>query len=137
MRYCFFIFFLLYAYISQAVELSVENKVSYDVKVAQTEEDLRQGLMNVYNLPQNEGMLFDLRDYPYSAMWMKNTYIPLDMLFLDCSFYVVDIYEHAEPLSLKKISSNKDFCYVLEINGGEVKHHQLKIGDKVFVGANL
>jgi len=137
MRYCFFIFFLFYAVIAQAVELSVENKAVYDVKIAQTKEDLSYGLMNVYSLPKNEGMLFDLRDYPYTSMWMKNTYISLDMLFLDCSFYVVDAYENAKPLSLEKISSDKDFCYVLEINGGEFKKHQMNIGDKVFVDGLL
>ena len=137
MRYCFFMLFFFCALTLEAAELSVENKVRYKVKFAQTEEELTQGLMNIHHLPQNEGMLFDLRDYPYTAMWMKNTYISLDMLFLDCSFYVVDAYENAKPLSLKKISSDKDFCYVLEINGGEFKKHQMNIGDKVFVDGLL
>lgn len=136
MRYCFFIFFLVYAVASYAIELSVEDKAFYDIRVAQTEKDLQYGLMNIHNLPKNEGLLFDLREHPHSFMWMKNTYISLDMLFLDCSFYIVDMYERAEPLSLNKISSDKDFCYVLEINGGEIDDHQLKIGDKVFVEIN-
>lgn len=137
MRYCFFIFFLFFGGISQAMELSVENKVLYDVRVAKTEKELSQGLMNVHHLPKNQGMLFDLRNYPRTSMWMKNTYIPLDMLFLDCTFYIVDMYENAEPLSLKQISSHKDFCYVLEINGGEINTRQLKIGDRFLTGSGL
>ena len=105
--------------------------------MAQTEKDLRQGLMNIRNLPKNKGMLFVLRDSPHATMWMKNTYIFLDMLFLDCSFRIVDMHENAKPLSLDEIGSSKAFCYVLEINGGEVQNHNLKIGDKIFIGANL
>lgn len=137
MRYCFFIFFFVYAVASQAVELSVEDKAVYEVKIAQKLEDLRQGLMNVRSLPKSEGMLFDLRNYPHTSMWMKNTYISLDMLFLDCSFVVVDVHENAVPLSLDNISSDKDFCYVLEVNSGEVKEHKLKIGDKVFLDMKM
>ena len=74
--------------------------------------------MNVRSLSDNAGMLFDLRQYPGASMWMKNTYIPLDMLFIGCDWKVVDIYENAKPLSLRRIGSSKPFCYVLEINGG-------------------
>ena len=137
MRYCFFVFFFIYAFISQAAELSIGDKVVYEVQVAQNERDLRQGLMNVRSLPKNEGMLFDLRNYPRTSMWMKDTYISLDMLFLDCSFYIVDVHEYATPLSLDNISSDKDFCYVLEVNGGEVQGRKLEIGDKAFLDTNM
>lgn len=63
--------------------------------------------MNVRNLSDNAGMLFDLRQYPGASMWMKNTYIPLDMLFIGCDWKVVDIYENAKPLSLRRIRQFK------------------------------
>jgi len=116
---------------ASALEVHVADKTVYDVKIPKTQEEKEKGLMFVREMPQNQGMLFDLRGYPFAAMWMKNTYIPLDMLFIDCDFKVVDIYENAEPLSLKKISSNKSFCYVLEINGGETKKHNILIGDQL------
>lgn len=64
-------------------------------------------------------------------MWMKNTYIPLDMLFIGCDWKVVDIYENAKPLSLRRIGSSKPFCYVLEINGGNVLAAGIATGDGV------
>ena len=130
MRYCYFMLLFLMPSCVQALEISISNKVVYDVTVARAEKELRQGLMYVQYMPKNQGMLFDLRGHPHSSMWMKNTYISLDLLFLNCDFYVVDIYENAKPLSLKKISTDKDFCYVLEINGGEVQQQHLLTGDR-------
>ncbi len=115
----------------RADSLQIGEKASYDIQVARTPHDLAKGLMFVRTLPENEGMLFDLRGYPKTAMWMKNTYIALDMLFIGCDFYIVDIYENAEPLSLRKIKSKRDFCYVLEINGGQVQKRHIALGDKI------
>lgn len=64
----------------QNMEIHIADKASYTVKAAKTAEELRTGLMNVRSLSDNAGMLFDLRQYPGASMWMKNTYIPLDML---------------------------------------------------------
>ncbi len=114
-----------------AVELKVEDKVSYQVKVASSRYDKQKGLMFVKQMPLNQGMLFDFRKDENVAMWMKNTYIPLDMIFIDCNRMVSDIYQNAEPFSLKKITSELNFCYVLEINGGEVAKHHITIGDSV------
>ena len=90
----------------QNMEIHIADKASYTVKAAKTAEELRTGLMNVRSLSDNAGMLFDLRQYPGASMWMKNTYIPLDMLFIGCDWKVVDIYENAKPLSLRRIGSS-------------------------------
>ncbi len=130
----FFIVLLLWvgwSFDLRADSLQIDGKVNYDVRVAQTPRELAKGLMFVRYLPENEGFFFDLRDYPKTAMWMKNTYIVLDMLFIGCDFSVVDIYEKAKPLSLQRIVSKRDFCYVLEINGGQVQKWNIDIGDKV------
>lgn len=131
MRYLWLIVFLCYAGPVVAKEISIGKNATYEVMVAQTEKELRQGLMFVKKMPQNAGMWFDLREYPGAVMWMKDTYIPLDMLFIGCHFEVVDIKPNCKPLSLDKITTDKPFCYVLEINGGEVAKKQIKIGDEV------
>lgn len=130
MRVILTVILLLWGTIARAEVLDMAGKTAYQVKMARTPEELSTGLMGVRHLPENEGMLFDLRAYPKAKMWMKNTYISLDMLFMDCDFKVVDIYEKAVPLSLQKIGSEHKFCYVLEINGGQAEKHGIVIGDE-------
>ena len=117
----------------KAKSLCVEDKFCYDVKVMQTIDELEKGLMFVKEMPEKEGMLFDFRPFVKKkiSMWMKNTYIGLDMLFIGCDFKIKDIYKNAKPLSLKKIKSESDFCYVLEINSGQSDKHKFVIDDKV------
>ena len=132
MRIFVIVFFLFFGQ-AQAEVLKISDKASFDVTIAKREEELLKGLMFVKKMPEFSGMLFDFRRFQGQdiAMWMKNTYIALDMLFLDCDMTVVDIFENAKPLSLERIESKKDFCYVLEINGGKVQELKLDIGDKV------
>lgn len=131
MRYLFVTVLFLFSFNAHAFEIRIADKVTYNVVKADTPEKLEKGLMFVKDLPENEGMWFDLRNYVKPAMWMKNTYISLDMLFVGCDFKINDIYQDAEPLSLKKIYSEHDFCYVVEINGGESEKHNIQIGDKI------
>lgn len=130
MRLQAILFFLLISFSAFGAELNFSEKVRYEVKVAKTADELENGLMFVHFLPKNQGMLFDMRGMSQVSMWMKNTYISLDMLFLDCNFKIVDIHQKAKPHSLEHITSDKNFCYVLEINGGEFQSNHLKIGDK-------
>ena len=92
-----------------------------------------KGLMfqrkSMYN---NYGMLFDMHHKPkMHSMWMKNTYIPLDIFFLDENMKIIGIKENNEPHSLKSISIDKPSRYVLEMNGGSKKRHNLNIDDKI------
>lgn len=132
MRYVFLIIFCIYSGFSYAEPLKIADKAVFDVELAQKPEELQKGLMFVKTLPENRGMIFDLRAFPKASMWMKNTYVPLDMLFVDCTFRVVDIYAQVEPLSLKKISSSKDFCYVVELLGGSAQKYNLSVGDEIY-----
>jgi uncharacterized membrane protein (UPF0127 family) len=120
----------------EAMEFRVADKADYKVSVAQTPAQLEQGLMFVRQMDDDVGMLFDLREEFENGlevtMWMKNTYIPLDMLFLDCNKTIVDIYENAEPLSLRLIKSRVPCCYVVEVNGGQASKHHFAVGDKTF-----
>ena len=133
MRYLSVIVFLFLVSNAFAEELKVADKATYQVKIVQTMEEKLKGLMFVKKLPENQGMLFDFRGYSSVAMWMKNTYISLDMLFIDCNFKVADMHQNATPLSLEKISTDKPFCFVLEINGGQVLKQNISIGDKITV----
>ena len=116
-----------------ADEVCVGDRACYDIKVAQSEEEQRKGLMFVSSMSENEGMLFDLRgkDTKGIAMWMKNTFIVLDMLFIGCDGVLKDVYKNAKPHSEELIMSDTDFCYVLEINGGEADKRGFVINDRV------
>lgn len=137
MKYFCLVLCLFVAMPAQAVELKIGDKVRYNVSVAISKDEQQKGLMFVRSLPVDEGMLFDFRRYQKHsiAMWMKNTYIPLDMLFISCDFRVVDIYRNAKPMSLDTIRSETDYCYVLEINGGQADLQGICVGDKVLYPA--
>jgi len=82
-------------------------------------------------LPQDRGMLFIFEAERPVAMWMKNTYLPLDMIFIGKTGRVVSLVENAEPLSEKIIPSGAPAYGVLEVNAGAAAKIGLKIGDTV------
>lgn len=101
------------------------------VEFASTPQQLQQGLMFRRSMAVDSGMLFDFgHDQPVS-MWMKNTLIPLDMLFLDRAGRVVGIAERAVPETTTVISSPGPVRAVLEVNGGTTARLGLKVGDRV------
>ena len=97
-------------------------------------KDAVKGLMYIKKpLWNNNGMLFDMTDRPKNhSMWMKNTYIPLDIIFLDENMNIVGYKENNIPHSLKQIKINKVSRYVLEMNSGSVKDNNLNINDKIY-----
>jgi uncharacterized protein len=103
----------------------------FDVWVADTPERAEQGLMFVSDLPDNQGMVFPLDPPRIENMWMKNTYIELDMLFVGADGKVTKIIERAHPLSLETLSSGQPVAAVLELKGGMVAKLGLKSGDIV------
>jgi uncharacterized protein len=106
----------------------------FQVEVMRTAEEKARGLMFRQFLPEDRGMLFDFeREQPVS-MWMRNTYIPLDMLFIKSDGVVHHIHERAQPLDETPISSRGDVRFVLEINGGAAAKLGLKAGDRVSHG---
>ena len=104
---------------------------TFQVWVADTPERAEQGLMFVSDLPESMGMVFPLDPPRVENMWMKNTYIELDMLFVAADGRVTKIIERAHPLSLDNLSSDKPVSAVVELRGGAVAHLGLKVGDKV------
>lgn len=101
------------------------------VEIADETDEQRYGLMFRESLPANAGMLF-IYEPPYPAtMWMKNTLIPLDMVFIDHLKQVVHIHANAEPHSLTPIGARQDVWAVLELNGGAVEKLGLRKGDRL------
>ena len=97
-------------------------------------QDAVKGLMNVKKpLFTYYGMLFDMSEQSkINSMWMKNTFIPLDVIFLDEDMNIVGYKENNIPHSLKQIKINTPSRYVLEMNGGTIRKFILKKGDKIF-----
>lgn len=101
------------------------------VEVATSADQLSQGLMYRSKMAANAGMLFDFGAPRSVAMWMKNTLIPLDMLFVTGNGRIAGISERAVPHSTVTISSPGDVKAVLELNGGTASRLGLKVGDRV------
>ncbi|QIK40708.1 DUF192 domain-containing protein [Pontibrevibacter nitratireducens] len=95
-------------------------RVSIEVEIADTDEERARGLMFVEDMAQLEGMLFVYQDEPRQrSFWMRNTLIPLDMLFVAADGTVRDIHVNATPLDETPIpSATNDIFAVLEVNGG-------------------
>ncbi|MCQ0986445.1 DUF192 domain-containing protein [Jiella sp. LLJ827] len=99
------------------------------VELARTPEARQVGLMNRESMPEGQGMLFEFDETRPVSMWMKNTLIPLDMLFLDEGGTVRRIHTNAQPLSLDIIPSGEPVRYVLELNGGASARYGASVGD--------
>ena len=111
-----------------------KGNITYYVEVADTDHKMIKGLMFRKSLQKNSGMLFLFNENHSQpvAMWMKNTLISLDMLFIEKSGRIIGIAENTEPLSLKTISpTKKHVSAVIELNAGEVEKHHIQIGDIV------
>ncbi|WP_342362830.1 DUF192 domain-containing protein [Terrarubrum flagellatum] len=104
---------------------------TFDVEVMRNDADRARGLMFRRMLPADRGMLFDFGREDEVAMWMQNTYIPLDMLFIRRDGTVARIAANAEPLSTRTIPSGEPVLGVLEINGGEAAKRGIAPGDHV------
>ena len=104
---------------------------TFQVWVADTPERAEQGLMFVSDLPESMGMVFPVQPPRIENMWMKNTYIELDMLFIDEHGRITKIIERAAPLSLQTLSSDTPVAGVLELKGGAAAKLGLHNGDTV------
>ena len=103
----------------------------YTVAIAETGEQQRQGLMYRRHIDDNYGMLFINKEPQIMNMWMKNTFIPLDMLFLDRKGYIVNIIENATPDSTDIITYDQPVAALLELPAGAVKDKGIVTGDRV------
>ncbi len=104
---------------------------NFTVEVADTDATREQGLMFRTHLAADRGMLFDFKTPQPVAFWMKNTYIPLDMLFIAADGRVVSIARNATPMSETQIASGGEVLGVLEIRGGRAAELGVEPGDRV------
>jgi uncharacterized protein len=105
------------------------------VEIADTDAARQYGLMYRRHLDRDAGMIFVFDAPQHLEFWMKNTIIPLDMIFADGKRKIVGIVRNAEPFSMSYDSVDGDSQYVLEVNGGFCDRHGIKPGDTLhFVG---
>ena len=105
------------------------NHQAFTLNIPKTAKQYSQGLMFRHHLPERTGMFFavDPKDAYHFDMWMKNTYIPLDMLFIGPDYRITCVKKNTKPLSLKHISCPTPTMAVIEINAGEAnKYHLVK-----------
>lgn len=102
---------------------------AFDVQYALTAEQKRKGLMFVEDMPDNHGMVFLYPKQSVTKFWMRNTLIPLDMLFFDKDMKLVHIENSATPHDLSPRGPNTPVCIVVEINGGMAETLNIQMGE--------
>jgi uncharacterized protein len=115
------------------VPLTIRSKTGihhFKVQVAATDAQQEKGLMFVTALPDDGGMIFPYAPPQQVAFWMKNTLIPLDIIFVRANGTIIRI-DNAQPLDLTPLPSGEPVIGVLEIRGGRAKELGIKPGDKV------
>lgn len=118
----------------KTLEIATRTGVhSFAVEIADTAAERAQGLMHRKSLPAGQGMLFDFHREQGVAMWMQNTYISLDMLFIRGDGRILRIAENTEPLSTRNIDSGGPVRWVLELLGGTSRKLGIAPGDRVAV----
>jgi uncharacterized membrane protein (UPF0127 family) len=116
------------------VELSSERgTVRVPVELALAREQLGRGLMWRDDLPSDAGMLFVFADDTARSFWMKNTPLPLDIVFIDSTGKVVNVAENTTPFSTAPIRSTGSARYVLEVNAGFARRHGISTGATVIL----
>jgi uncharacterized membrane protein (UPF0127 family) len=116
----------------ETLEIVSKNGVhAFSVEMATTDAERQQGLMYRKSLPEGQGMLFDFKADQEVSFWMKNTYIPLDMIFIRGDGTIARIAEHTEPLSEKMVPSNGPVRAVLEVIAGTTRKLGIAPGDRV------
>jgi uncharacterized membrane protein (UPF0127 family) len=114
---------------SELTVITAGGPQKFKIELALSDAQMEQGLMFRRSLAPDAGMLFDFKRPTTVTMWMKNTFIPLDMLFLDEHGQIIDIHERAVPQSLDIIAAKGAARYVIELNGGTVARLSIKTGD--------
>jgi uncharacterized membrane protein (UPF0127 family) len=110
---------------------TAQGSKTFQVEVAKTPKQQAQGLMYRRSMAADAGMLFVYESPQPASYWMKNTFIPLDMLFIGADGRIVNIRQRTVPRSLTPVRSDGDVIAVLELNGGTSARLGIKAGDRV------
>jgi len=108
------------------------EKCSFDIEIADTPETLTNGLMYRDSMAVNKAMLFIFDKSEQRSFWMKNTYLPLDIIYISEDSTIVSVSENTTPFSEQTVMSKGPALYVLEINAGLYKQFGLETGDKFY-----
>jgi uncharacterized membrane protein (UPF0127 family) len=108
-----------------------ESRATVSVELAQTSPQRERGLMYRSSLAEDAGMLFIFKDPVHASFWMHNTQIPLDMVFAGSDRRIIGIIANAEPYNDSPLEVPGFSQYVLELNGGFCKKHDIKAGDRL------
>jgi uncharacterized protein len=116
----------------QRLEISSANGAHvFQIELARTGPEREKGLMFRRYMPKDRGMLFDFGSPEPATMWMENTYLPLDMVFIRADGSIARVETHTEPLSRRVIAAGEPVLGVLELNSGICDELGIKAGDKV------
>lgn len=107
------------------------TKVVIDIEIADTEYETQTGLMYRNSMKKNQGMLFVFDDVSERSFYMKNTKIPLDLIFIDANKTIVSFQKNAKPFDESSLPSKVPAKYVLEVNAGLVDTWELSVGDRI------
>lgn len=102
-----------------------------DIEIADTDQKTMQGLMYRSSMPQNAGMLFLMPREDIQGFWMRNTYIPLDMIFVNSNKQIVTIHANTTPMNESSYISTAPALYVVEVNAGYCNKNNIKEGDLI------
>lgn len=102
-----------------------------DIEIADDDLTREQGLMWRRSMEDNQGMLFIMDQQEEQAFWMRNTYIPLDIIFVNDQRTIVKVRANTKPQSLNQITSIAPALYVVEVNAGFANQHHIQEGDKI------
>ncbi|RPD42180.1 DUF192 domain-containing protein [Chitinophaga barathri] len=102
-----------------------------DIEIAETDEERAKGLMDRKSMEDTQGMLFIFSAPEEQSFWMKNTYISLDIMYVNEKFEIVSIQKYATPLSEESLPSYKKAQYVVETNAGFADKYKIAFGDKI------
>jgi len=135
--------FPLYAYAADEPRFTKEGELTFlsktgrkkiikiDIEIADNDYERTQGLMHRQILPDNAGMLFIFERSEPRSFWMRNTYIPLDIIFADGNRQIVTIQKNTKPLSYAQIPSKRNSKYVVEVNAGFCNKYGIAVGDYI------
>ena len=134
-------FFFLFVFYQMSTLISAEVKTGYvkiensnlllNVEIADTQERRKKGLMYREFLDEDKGMVFVFPEEDFLSVWMKNTKINLDIIFISKNYIIIDYFENISSMSEKIYTSRKKSKYILEINSGLIKKFKIKKGDKI------
>lgn len=108
-----------------------ETLAVIDIEIADTDQKTMQGLMYRSSMPQNAGMLFLMPREDIQGFWMRNTYIPLDMIFVNSNKQIVTIHANTTPMNESSYISTAPALYVVEVNAGYCNKNNINEGDKI------